>query len=108
MFFYNSSLDKFKEFLMSFRNIKTLAIASSIGVLLSGCAPIISGAMNITVTDQTVLDKTAAYFGVQSSEIKVSEINKSALDTSYKVVYKKTLYNCYIYYGAVTCKQPGV
>lgn len=92
---------------MSINFIEKLAIVCTFGVIASGCAPMISGAMNLTVTDETVIEKTVSYFGTNSGEVKISDINKNALDTSYKAVYKKTLYNCNIYYGSVTCKQPG-
>lgn len=76
-------------------------------VLTSGCAPMISGAMNATVTDDVVFEKTAKYFGVSHNEIKITSIDKGVLETSYQVRYAGKFYNCSIYYGSVTCKQPG-
>lgn len=79
------------------------------GVLsLAGCAPILSGAMNASLSEKEVATKTADYFGTQEKNINITNIDKGALQTSYKATYKKTLYNCTIYYGAVTCKQPGM
>jgi hypothetical protein len=44
------------------------------GLLLSasGCAPIISGAMNMNVTNEVVIEKTAKYFGTSREGIVVS------------------------------------
>jgi hypothetical protein len=87
----------------TFRNSIILA-----GILaLNGCAPIISGAMNASTTEADVVNKTVAYFGAKPDEIQISNIEKHALDTTYKAVYRGVLYNCSIYYGAVNCKQPG-
>lgn len=90
-----------KNFILSF-----FALVSVFS--LSGCAPLVSGAMNASLSDEDVVVKTADYFGAQQKSIKVSNIEKGALTTNYKVNYKNTLYNCSIYYGSVTCKKPGV
>lgn len=87
------------------RSIALAAAAS--GLLLAGCAPMISGVMNATTTDADVATKTAAYFGAKPEQIKITNINKQALATDYQTTYKGVLYNCTIYYGAVTCKKPG-
>lgn len=79
-----------------------LAMAS-----LTACAPMISGAMNATTTDQDVIEKTAKYFNAPSQELTITEIEKKALSTDYKVRYKGKNYNCWVYYGDVSCKQPG-
>jgi hypothetical protein len=87
---------------------KVLVLAIAVFCLgLTGCAPIISGVMNATVTDDVVLEKTSKYFGVSRNEIKVSSIEKGALATAYKTKYAGKLYNCSIYYGNVDCKLPG-
>ena len=90
--------------------LKTIANCAAIfaaGSQMIGCAPIISGAMNATVTDQVVLEKTAKYFGVAPKDITVSGAEKGALATSYNTKFRGKLYNCSIYYGEVNCKQPG-
>lgn len=86
-----------------------IVIPMALGVLIfTGCAPMISGAMNASLNEKDVSTKTAAYFGTQEQKINITNLNKGALQTSYKATYKKTLYNCTIYYGEVSCKQPGV
>ncbi|MDY0215310.1 MAG: hypothetical protein RBS24_07370 [Bacilli bacterium] len=74
-------------------------------LVLTGCAPMISGAMNASLNDKDVVTKTASYFGVQGNDINVTNISKGALETTYKVTYKNTLYDCSIYYGSVNCKK---
>lgn len=78
----------------------------ALGVLMiTGCAPMISGAMNASLNEKEVVTKTANYFGSQENDINVTNISKGALETTYKVTYKNSLYNCSIYYGAVNCKK---
>jgi len=86
-------------------SILTAAMASAI--LSTGCAPMISGAMNLAVTDEVVVEKTAKYFGASNNEVLVSGIEKGALATTYNTKYRGKFYNCSVYYGDVTCKQPG-
>lgn len=74
---------------------------------LYGCAPILSGAMNATLTEAEALNKTAQYFGKPAAAIKMSDFQKGALDANYKATVDGKLYNCNIYYGAVQCRQPG-
>lgn len=76
-------------------------------VFMYGCAPMVSGAMNIVVTEDVVIQKTAKYFGVERKDIVVSSIEKGALATSYQTRHGSKFYNCTIYYGEVNCKQPG-
>lgn len=86
---------------------KLLAVCS-LGFIASGCAPMIAGGMNASLTDSAVADKTAAYFGTSPNKVAVTAISKGALTTAYQTTYLGKLYNCTIYYGEVTCKQPGV
>jgi ABC-type glycerol-3-phosphate transport system substrate-binding protein len=82
--------------------------AAGIAVLsLTACAPMISGVMNAATTDQDVIEKTAKYFNAPGQDIKITGIEKKALSTDYKVNYRGKNYNCFVYYGDVTCKQPG-
>ena len=74
---------------------------------LSGCAAVLSGAMISATTDEAVIAKTAAYFGADRAQIRITDINKQLLATSYKATYKGTMYNCSIYYGTVSCGKPG-
>ena len=74
---------------------------------LSGCAAVLSGAMNSATTDETVATKTAAYFGTDRMQVTITDINKQLFATSYKATYKGTMYNCSIYYGTVSCGKPG-
>ena len=74
---------------------------------LSGCAAVLSGAMNSATTDEAVATKTAAYFGTDRMQVKITDINKQLFATSYKATYKGTMYNCSIYYGTVSCGRPG-
>ncbi|EDY9127160.1 hypothetical protein GQB61_004301 [Salmonella enterica] len=76
-------------------------------VSLSACAPVISGSMNAFTTETDVIQKTAKYFGVAESKIKVSDIDKGALSTEYKVNYNGIKYVCRIYYGDVDCEKRG-
>lgn len=75
--------------------------------LLSGCAPMISGAMNATVDEGVVIEKTAKYFGLKREDVKIANVEKGALSTTYQTRVSKVLYNCTIYYGEVNCSQPG-
>ncbi len=75
--------------------------------LISGCAPMISGAMNMSVTPEIVAQKTAKHFGVSESQIQITNLQKEALTTNYQVRTGGKLYNCSLYYGDVQCKQPG-
>jgi len=84
------------------------AIVLIASFVLSGCAPIISGAMNATLDENAVIEKTAKYFGSSREKITISSIDKGALATSYKATYAGKIYNCSIYYGQVTCTQAGV
>lgn len=75
--------------------------------LLAGCAPIISGAMNATLTEKDILDKTASHFGIPATKLSISDIKNDVLATSYKTRYAGKTYNCSIYYGAVKCDLLG-
>jgi hypothetical protein len=77
------------------------------GLAFVGCAPMVSGAMNASITEADVMSKTAKYFGAKQKDIKVTDIDKGALATNYKTTYKGKLYNCSIYYGQVKCQRPG-
>jgi hypothetical protein len=88
-------------------NQVTIFAVSVIAASVAGCAPMISGAMNAGVTEQDVIDKTVKYFGATRQEITITDIEKKALSTDYKVRYNGKNYNCWVYYGDVTCKQPG-
>ena len=89
------------------KKIFTIVLASVGAMLMAGCAPMISGAMNASLNDDKLIEKTADYFGVKRDEINVSSIEKNVLTTDYKVRHNGQLYNCNIYYGAVSCKKPG-
>jgi hypothetical protein len=90
---------------LSQRLISLTAVTATLS--LSGCAAVLSGAMNSTTADKTLATKTAAYFGADQAQIKITDINKQLLATSYKATYKGTMYNCSIYYGTVSCGKPG-
>ena len=77
------------------------------GAFISGCAPMVSGAMNLSLDENSMLEKTASYFAVTRENIKLSSIDKGALSTSYQAQYLGKIYSCSIYYGAVNCNQPG-
>lgn len=87
-------------------SLRMIVVAASL-VLMSGCAPLISGAMNAGVDDKAVAEKTAKYFGTSAQKLSISSVEKGALTTSYQARYAGKLYNCTIYYGEVDCKQPG-
>lgn len=87
------------------RLISLTAITATLS--LSGCAAVLSGAMNSATTDEAVATKTASYFGSDRSQIKITDINKQLFATSYKATYKGALYNCSISYGTVSCGKPG-
>ena len=76
-------------------------------LLLSGCAPIISGTMNASASPELVRSKTAEHFGVSPARVRVSKYEKGLLGTAYRARVNGTLFNCTYYYGAVTCKRPG-
>lgn len=82
------------------------AILASTG-FITGCAPMISGAMNVSVTNEIVITKTAKYFGVTHKEVTVTAMEKGPLSTSYQTIVSDKFYNCILQYGDVSCKQPG-
>lgn len=92
---------------MNKKTIVQIATIFAGAAFISGCAPMISGVMNHSVDENSMLEKTANYFGVTRENITVSSIEKSAFSTSYQANYSGKIYNCSIYYGAVNCNQPG-
>lgn len=93
-----------KKISFALRVLSTTFVAA---VLLPGCAPIISGSMNLAVTEDVVIEKTAKFFGSTRNEVVITGIEKGALATSYNTKHRGKFYNCNLYYGEVTCKQPG-
>ncbi|CAN7780444.1 peptidoglycan-binding domain-containing protein [Cupriavidus necator] len=83
------------------RSVLLVVAASS----MSACAPIISGAMNATVNEDSLKAKTADYLGVPAERLAIQSIDKGALSTTYKAQYGNMRYGCTIYYGQVDCKQ---
>ncbi|AMR77994.1 peptidoglycan-binding domain-containing protein [Cupriavidus nantongensis] len=83
------------------KSVLLVAVASN----MSACAPLISGAMNASVNEDSLKAKTAAYLGVPAENLAIQSIDKSALSTSYKAQYGNMRYGCTIYYGQVDCKQ---
>ena len=75
--------------------------------LLGGCAPVVSGAMNAGVDEASLPARTAEYFGTSPGRVRVSEVNRGLLATSYKARVNGALYNCRVYYGSVDCMRPG-
>lgn len=61
--------------------------------------------MNATTTADTVSVKAAEYFGVDKSQVAISDIDKSALSTSFQARLSRGVFDCTIYYGTVDCKQ---
>lgn len=84
-----------------------LAIVVGALLFVPGCAPMISGSMNMSVTEGEVKEKTADYFGVSQSKVVISDYQKGLLGVTYKTSVNGKLYNCALYYGAVDCKVPG-
>ncbi|WP_205182531.1 peptidoglycan-binding protein [Burkholderia sp. LMG 13014] len=72
---------------------------------LSACAPIISGAMNATVDENSLKTKTADYFHATPENVDISHVEKGALSTAYNARYAGAYYKCTVYYGQVDCKQ---
>lgn len=91
------------------KNLKklTLALASIAVIALSGCAAAVSGAMNVTVTQETVMAETAKYFRADQKDISLLSYDKQALQTQYQIKYNGQLYNCNLYQGNVNCQKPG-
>ena len=86
----------------------TVYLALIIGTsILTGCAPIVSGAMNATLTDETILEKTGSHFGAPLSKITISDKQNDVISTTYKTHYAGKVYNCSIYYGTVKCDLLG-
>ncbi|WP_157896881.1 peptidoglycan-binding domain-containing protein [Acidovorax carolinensis] len=71
----------------------------------SGCAPLVSGAMNAAVDENAIQEKTAKYFAVEPGAFSIFSVEKGALTTAYKVNLEGRIYNCSIYYGDVDCKH---
>ena len=86
--------------------LKSLTLALGVAAL-SACAPMVSGTMNMGISQADVQNKTAQYFGVPSREIMVTNIDKGVLSTSYQARYAGKFFNCQIYYGEVSCRKPG-
>lgn len=79
-----------------------LVVAAS---TMSACAPMISGAMNAAVTEDSLKAKTADYLGVPAEGVTITSMDKGALSTTYKAQYGDNRYGCTIYYGQLDCKQ---
>lgn len=75
--------------------------------MLTGCAPMISGAMNAALSEESILEKTASYFGAAPGKVTVWDTKSDLLTTSYKARYASKAYNCSIYYGEVKCTLLG-
>ena len=88
-------------------NKKIIFIFLTLSALVSGCAPLISGAMNATLDENTIYEKTANYFNVDRKTIEIFSIKNDVLSTTYRTRYAGRIFNCSIYYGAVDCNQPG-
>lgn len=86
---------------------KKLALLCVAAGVMSGCAPMVSGAMNATMSEEAAVAKTATYFGAEPKEIVITQFEKGPLSTSWSARYKGTFYNCSIYYGSVSCTKPG-
>lgn len=86
----------------SFAKSALLVVAAS---TMSACAPMISGAMNAAVTEDSLKAKTADYLGVPAESVVISSMDKGALSTTYKAQYGDNRYGCSIYYGQLDCKQ---
>jgi hypothetical protein len=76
-------------------------------LLASGCAPVISGVMSADETEATAKQKTAVYFGVPESQIRLENYEDGMLAKTYRAYYQNTMYNCRLYYDEVTCARPG-
>ncbi|WP_247391839.1 peptidoglycan-binding domain-containing protein [Ralstonia pseudosolanacearum] len=83
------------------KGVLSLVAASA----MSACAPMISGAMNAAVTEDSLKAKTADYLGVPAESVVISSMDKGALSTTYKAQYGDNRYGCTIYYGQLDCKQ---
>ena len=79
-----------------------LVVAAS---TMSACAPMISGAMNASVSEDSLKTKTADYLGVPAEGVTITSMDKGALSTTYKAQYGDNRYGCSIYYGQIDCKQ---
>lgn len=79
-----------------------LVVAAS---TMSACAPMISGAMNASVSEDSLRTKTADYLGVPAQSVVISSMDKGALSTTYKAQYGDKRFGCTVYYGQVDCKQ---
>jgi hypothetical protein len=93
---------------MNKKSLVQLAALLAGAAFISGCAPMVSGAMNLQVDEASLVDKSASYFGTTREKIKITSLEKGALSTSYQVKYSGNLYHCAIYYGSVKCDQPGI
>lgn len=93
---------------MNLRAFSKLTFVMVSASLLTACAPLISGAMNVASTTDTLHAKTASYLGVKESQLVLSSVEKGLLSTTYKAQVGSHRYNCSMYYGDVDCKQiPG-
>lgn len=72
---------------------------------MSACAPMISGAMNASVSEDSLKAKTADYLGVPAEGVAITSMDKGALSTTYVAQYGDNRYGCSIYYGQIDCKQ---
>lgn len=72
----------------------------------SGCAPMLSGAMNASLNNDDVIAKAAKFFSTSPDNVTVTSIEKNTLTTTYHAKHSGQDFDCQIYYGEVSCK-PG-
>lgn len=93
---------------MNKAKLLTSALVLMFSAMATGCAPMISGVMNATLDENAIYEKTAEYFNVPRSRLKISDIKNDVLASSYKTTIAGKAYKCSIYYGAVKCSNYGV
>lgn len=84
-----------------------IALLAAVCVGVQGCAAIASGSMNAGSTDDTVKAKATAFFQAKPGQVKVTNIDKGLLSTTFNAEYQRKKYNCRVYYGDVTCDGVG-
>jgi len=75
---------------------------------LSGCSALITGAVATAGSNEDNLrTRTAAYFSVSESRVRISNISRGPVSTGYRARVNGVTYNCGYTFGSVACERPG-
>jgi len=92
------------------RAIQGLRAVFAVGAIvsLSGCSALITGAVATAGSNEDNLrTRTAAYFSVSESSVRISDISRGPVATGYRARVRGVTYNCGYTFGSVSCERPG-